>query len=830
MTAHGQVIGTPAYMSPEQAAMSGLDVDTRTDIYALGVMLYELLVGRLPVDPRDVGMPNFVIALAMRATDPPTPSASLASLGNRLHSVAKDRDTDPGGLKRELQGDLDWIVMKAMEKDRTRRYETANALALDIGRYLRDEPVLARPPTARYRATKFFRRNRGAVIAATLSVIAILAGATAASVGFVHARAAERVAERQSRSARATSEFLADIFRVSDPAVARGGAITARELLDRGASRIATQLDSQPAVQAKLMTVIGRVYLEMGIADKALPLVEQARVLWSRIPDADPLEVAETETQIARVRQILGDLPQADSAYHTALRLFMNAEGPHGLGVARQLNNLGTLYQVEGNLRRADSVTRVALAIVDSAPDQARPSASISGRTPRQYSLILLGNLANLQTGLGHFAMGEALTRRWLVRADTELGPDYPTTTLQRVALAHVLDAQGKKAEAWEELSRVLPVQERVSGPSSLPVAYTLAMMASAGSDPDSAARLARRAIDIYRHHAGMDPRGLVTARSLLAIPLVDQGRYLEAIETGKEAIDSAPLAVDSIVIGFAAMDLANSMLAGGRLRAAESLFAKVYGIDSSALGPRYSETTYALMDLGRMAAYRGDLPGGERLVRAALEAIEGDSAPGALQLESALTFLAMIQVRRASWAGAAGSLARVASISAVRLGSPLDIRRLGVAGAWAIALRRAGLGRAADSAAAAAVRIMDRGISEYARAPAGDSTWSALSDICGAGALLDHPSAVLGACDRAVAVAPPGGALASSMRMWRGVAEARSGRVPAAVRDIGQWVERWEPGPLRTQRARWVAELKSGGDPFPDEQRVLLLLNDTGY
>jgi serine/threonine protein kinase len=172
-----QLIGTPEYMSPEQAEMSGLDIDTRSDIYSLGVLLYELLTGTTPFDPKELREAGYgEIQRIIREVEPPKPSTRLSTMGEKLATIAKHRSEEPSGLRKTMSGDLDWIAMKSLEKDRTRRYETADALALDVLRYLCDEPVSASPPNWHYRASKFVRRNRNLVASFSTILMLILLG------------------------------------------------------------------------------------------------------------------------------------------------------------------------------------------------------------------------------------------------------------------------------------------------------------------------------------------------------------------------------------------------------------------------------------------------------------------------------------------------------------------------------------------------------------------------------------------------------------------------------------------------------------------------------
>jgi eukaryotic-like serine/threonine-protein kinase len=239
----GVLIGTPEYMSPEQAEMGGLDIDTRTDVYALGVLLYELLTGALPFDRKELRQAGLAeVKRIIREKEPPRPSSRITLIGPASTEAAQNRHTEPRRLINELRGNLDWITMRALEKDRTRRYQTANALAADVRRHLNSEPVSAGPPSTIYRANKLVRRHRfGVGVGATLVILLVAFGVTMAFQARRIARERDR-ANQEAQAATQVSDFLVSAFGVSDPSEARGNSVTAREVLDRGAARLEKEL------------------------------------------------------------------------------------------------------------------------------------------------------------------------------------------------------------------------------------------------------------------------------------------------------------------------------------------------------------------------------------------------------------------------------------------------------------------------------------------------------------------------------------------------------------------------------------------------------------
>ena len=462
-TIAGQPIGTPAYMSPEQAGQGSIDIDTRTDVYSLGVVLYELVTGSLPADPADLGYTEFLSRLSQGRLVFSRPSARVRSAVADEPDVATRRSVTPSTLSQQVEVDLDWIIMKALETDRARRYHTALALADDLEHFMRAEPVAARPPTWTYRAGKFVRRHRVQVAAAVLAGVAVVGGGVAAAVGLVRATRAEAAALEDAATAQQVSQFVVRLFEVSDPSESRGNSTTARELLDRGAAIIDRELAQQPQVQARLFATLSQVHASLGLYPESVALGEKALAVQSSRIGGPAEQTAAVLRTLGRSRQRLGQFEPARAALEEALAITIREHGEHHLETARALNALGTLNWELDKYDDAKTLHTRALAIVEqvAGPDHVDAAASLRG-------------LGVVENSAGKFGEALAWHRRAQPIFEQHYGMDHPLVADGLDSIGLGLDGQNEFAAAQPYFERALETRKRVFGDSHPAVAYSL--------------------------------------------------------------------------------------------------------------------------------------------------------------------------------------------------------------------------------------------------------------------------------------------------------------------------------------------------------------------
>jgi eukaryotic-like serine/threonine-protein kinase len=493
---------TPEYAAPEQ--IRGEAVTTATDVYSLGVVLYVLLTGQHPAGATR-GSPAELVKSIVE-TEAPRPSDSVAAGRARREEAtaeAANRGTTPERLRRLLRGDLDTIVAKALKKDPRERYGSVTALADDLRRHLKHEPIDARPDTLAYRTAKFVRRNRTAVALGSLAVLGSVAFGVAMAVQ------ARTIARERSRAER-VSGFLVDAFQVSDPGQARGSTITAREVLDRGAARLEKGLEEEPETRASLLETMGRVYLHLGLYKKAEELLGRSAALRERILGKDdPLTMKSRHWEIlaiypqdrnkeaeercrsllAHERRVLGeDHPGTLATLNTLAVTVDNQLRPaEALGIHRQvlekrrrilgpdheesiwsLNNVGWGLYMTGRPAEAEELLREAV----------ERSARLHGRD-HPDTLWFLQNLANVLDGVGRFPEAEALQREVLEGRRRVLGPDHSATLGAEHGLARILSHAERYDEAEPIYLKVLVDLRRIWGPEHSSVLSAMYGMAS---------------------------------------------------------------------------------------------------------------------------------------------------------------------------------------------------------------------------------------------------------------------------------------------------------------------------------------------------------------
>jgi non-specific serine/threonine protein kinase/serine/threonine-protein kinase len=494
-TEQGQLIGTPEYMSPEQAEMSGLDVDTRSDIYSLGVMLYELLVGVLPFDEQDFRSGGIdQIQRIIRETDPPKASSRLSGLDDTQTSIAEHRKTDPASLCKELKGDLDWIIMKAMEKDRTRRYESANGLTVDIQRYLNNEPILARPPSTGYRLRKFFRRHKMGVAAAVLVSLALIVGVAGLTIGLKEALKAKNEALQQAAKVEAINKFLNSMLSSPDPSK-DGRDVKVIDILDIAREKIGESFKGKPEIEASVRHTLGKTYDAIGVYEKSIAELERALDIKKRILGLDHPDTLLTMNSLATVFIRFGKYAEAESILREAVSRKKRVLGAENKQTLISMHNLGVVYYYQGKFKEAESLGRETLEVRKKVLGENHPdtifslghlAATLGGQEKHEEAVKLyseakekamriygsehpetLRTVHNLAIELNHlkkYQESETLFRDTLEKQKKVFGPDHPDTIITMANLADLLNNMARFHEA-EALSReALEKEKRVFG------------------------------------------------------------------------------------------------------------------------------------------------------------------------------------------------------------------------------------------------------------------------------------------------------------------------------------------------------------------------------
>ena len=484
----GAPIGTPEYMSPEQAEGTGQDIDTRTDVYALGVMLYELLAGARPFEgvlDRRSGFDE--IRRLIREEEPRTPSTRMTTSDGV--AAAQHRRTDASTLRRQLAGDLDWITMKALEKDRGRRYGSPAELAADIERHLADLPVVAGPPSTPYRTRKFIRRHRFGVGMASAAVLVLLAFAITMTVLAGRIANERDRANREAAAKTQVADFLKELFAVSDPSEARGNSITAREILDRGVEKIDKALVGQLETQAELLAAMGEVYTGLGLYGAAESSLVKAVQIQRAVLGS---EASSTLSSLSGLSDVFFKEGRFEEARDLLEEAFQTRLLNLGVNDPDTLSSKVRVADVYHRLGRQDESETLYLGVLST------PTDVLGGH--HAVRLAAMNNLADLYIVQERLAEAENLAKDIMEIRLSALGEDHPFTLMALNNLASVYLSQGHLAEARPLLQRGIAIGERVWGPehpSYGVIIHTLGELEIEGGQLDQADRLLRQALSM---------------------------------------------------------------------------------------------------------------------------------------------------------------------------------------------------------------------------------------------------------------------------------------------------------------------------------------------
>ena len=652
---------TPAYASPEQ--VRGEPVATSTDVYSLGVLLYELLTGTSPYPSE--ARSGRALEEAILGHEPAPPS-----------SVMDGREWSPAGTSRAIDGDLDTIVLKALHKDPDRRYASVEQLADDIGRYRAGLPIRARPDTLGYRTGKFVRRNRAAVAGSAVTLASILAFGVVSIVLGQQLEQERDAAASATQEAEVVTDFLVDVFDAPEADRAQGGILTARAILGSGGARVRSELAGQPATQGAVASAIGEAYLRLAGYDSAVAHFHYARERLREAHGIDSHEYASSLNRLGRARSSAGDLDEAEALFGEALERFRTLTGPGSLEVATSLvnvagiqagrthheaaeasylealairrarlpedddaialtlNNLGVLYREMG--RPDDAITTLGEAV-----DARR---SLYGQRPHSSLAASLNNLAGALEEAGRFAEAEPLYVESLEMRTALVEPEHPSVLALRNNLAGLRIRMGRAAQAAAEYAEIVATMRS----ADLPPMRLAQALSNHGMALVRTGRI-EEALPPLSECEAIIAREMGPGHVLLAFPrqtlgdayaVLGRSQDAERFYRAALAVREGGLPPDHPNVAFSMSKLGGFLLDEGRTEEAASLLEDAKRIRDSTFTADHPDRIDSLIKVGRLRVAQGQRDEGMALIGAAAEAAEAARGPDDGQARTARELL----------------------------------------------------------------------------------------------------------------------------------------------------------------------------------------------
>jgi serine/threonine protein kinase/Tfp pilus assembly protein PilF len=608
-TAVGAIIGTPAYMSPEQA--KGLPIDERSDVFSLGATLYHLLAGRAPYEGETMAI---------------LPRVALGDYAPLSESAP------------DLPGELAAIVNKAMARETSGRYPTARELAEDLRRFQTGQLVLSHSYSARELLFRWARRNKALLVA----VAVFLALAAVGAVISVRRIVAERDrANREAEASQRVSQFMTEMFRVSDPSEARGNNITAREILDKASKQIEGGLSRDPEVQARLMDTMARVFQSLGLYAKARPLEEKAVELRQRLLGAEHVDTLRSMNVLASIIKDQGQYADAEKLHQRVLDARRRVLGPEHSDTLDSMNNLAIVKHHLGKYAEAAALYRQAIDI---------RRRLLGPEHPR--TLVSMHNLGLAEQAQGHYAEAEKLNREILDIRRRTLGAEHPETLNSMHNLAIVEQAQGHYADSQKLTQEVLEIRRRVLGPEhpgTLMSMHNLADIDLALGQYADARKLFLEAIEISRRTLGPQHPDLIKPMGGLGVAFLAEKQFAGAEKIFREALDISRRALgpehpDTLRVMH---KLAEAQIALGRYADAEKLYREVLEIQRRVLSPEHPNTLDTMFGLANLDAKQGRYDDAERMHLETLAIRRRALGPDHVRVGSSLYSLGTLALRR---------------------------------------------------------------------------------------------------------------------------------------------------------------------------------------